>query len=316
MRDIIITVDPKTRKVKTNALVIGVAGENLQGNFIVDFVGDDFIDGACWLEFAIGKKKTYCELTREENTYYCPIKSGITQYAGTIETQVRITQTADESTPIFKSDKFLFSVLDSINATEELIDKYSNWFEEADAKIAEVDEALADLDEKVESGYFKGEDGEKGDSVESIEANGTSFDFTMTSGEKKSAPIDYVEATLADDSGESGGDDSLEALEGAVLNLASTTPEIGVINEAGIHTYVPEIELELQDGRLISLSGRDALPITAGDGIEFKKNANNTVSINAKKANYGAENAGKFLRVGADGAIVVETIASAEGVSV
>lgn len=74
--------------------------------------------------------------------------------------------------------------------------------------------------------------------------------------------------------------DRLEALEGATLHLASLPPEIGVIANDGIHYLVPEVELELQDGRLIYMKSRSALPITPGTGIQFKKNANNTVSIN------------------------------------
>lgn len=76
--------------------------------------------------------------------------------------------------------------------------------------------------------------------------------------------------------------DKIEMLEGATLNLASLPPEIGVITESGIHYFVPEVELELPDGRFVYLQSRNALPITAGEGVEFKKNPNNTVSINAK----------------------------------
>lgn len=76
--------------------------------------------------------------------------------------------------------------------------------------------------------------------------------------------------------------DKVEALEGATINLASLPPEIGVIADDGIHYLVPEVELELTDGRLVYMQSRNAIPITAGEGVEFKKNPNNTVSINAK----------------------------------
>ena len=106
--------------------------------------------------------------------------------------------------------------------------------------------------------------------------------------------------------------DKIEMLEGATLNLASLPPEIGVIAADGIHYLVPEVELELPDGRLVYMQSRNAIPITAGEGVEFKKNANNTVSINAKKTNYGVENAGKFLVVGNDGSIVAESMTIGE----
>ena len=106
--------------------------------------------------------------------------------------------------------------------------------------------------------------------------------------------------------------DKVEALEGATLNLASLPPEIGVIANDGIHYFVPEVELELPDGRLVYMQSRNAIPITAGDGVEFKKNPNNTVSINVKEKNYGVENVGKFLVVGDDGSIVAETMTIGE----
>ena len=119
--------------------------------------------------------------------------------------------------------------------------------------------------------------------VENIEVKGTIIVFTFTDGSKQEFELPYENAELADTT----EIDGLDNLQDAVLNLASTTPEIGVINEAGIHTYVPEIELELADGRLITLAGHNTLPIRAGVGVTFTKNSNNTISINALNSGGG-----------------------------
>lgn len=150
--------------------------------------------------------------------------------------------------------------------------------------------------------------------IDNIEVDGLTIIFTYTDGSKKEFELPYEQAELAEEI-EVGGD-KIEMLEGATLNLASLPPEIGVIADDGIHYLVPEVELELTDGRLVYMQSRNAIPITAGEGIEFKKNDNNTVSINAKGANYGAENAGKFLVVGEDGSIVTESMIIGESMMI
>ena len=145
-KNIIITVDAESTAVKLNTDILGVKGENLQGQFIVDFKGDGFVGGSCWLELKCGKEKGYIELARDGNTYKAPIKSGVTKFYGTIEAQVRITQTAvEEDTPIFKSDTFTLRVLDSINAVDEITDEYPDWIDTANAKLAEIEQAIAEV---------------------------------------------------------------------------------------------------------------------------------------------------------------------------
>ena len=146
VRNIIVTVDAESRQVRTNTNILGVVGENLQGYFIVDFKGNGFVDGSCFLELQIGKEKGYVALSRENNTYKAPIKSGITQTAGLIEAQVRITQTeVEDDTPIFKSDTFELRVLESINAVDEIADEYPDWIDQANAKLAELEQAIAEV---------------------------------------------------------------------------------------------------------------------------------------------------------------------------
>lgn len=145
-KNVIITVNTKSNAVRVSTETVGAVGENLQGNFIVDFDGADFINGVCWLEIESNGEKGYIELSPSGKTYYAPIKSGITKYKGTIKAQVRITQSeVDGETPIFKSDRFNLSTIKSINALDEIPDEYPEWIDLANAKLAEVDAALAQI---------------------------------------------------------------------------------------------------------------------------------------------------------------------------
>lgn len=144
MKDVIITVDAESRQVRTNTNILGFVGENLQGEFIVDFEGNGFVDGSCWLELQIDKQKGYVALTKENSTYKAPIKSAITQTAGMVVAQVRITSATDADAPTFKSDIFKLQVLESINALDELPDEYPEWIDIANAKLAEMEQAIAE----------------------------------------------------------------------------------------------------------------------------------------------------------------------------
>lgn len=155
-KNINITVNTASRKVRTDTEILGVKDENLQGYFVVDFEGKEFIEGAGWLETQIGESKGYIALTRENNTYKAPIKSAITQATGEVQLQVRITQGAvADATPIFKSDIFTLTVLDSISAVDEIPDKYPEWIDVANAKLAEIDKAISEVEEAKGKSFVK-----------------------------------------------------------------------------------------------------------------------------------------------------------------
>lgn len=155
-KNIIITVDARSNVVKVNTEIIGAIGENMQGLFIVEFCESEFISGSCWLEIESAGEKGYIELTQSGQTYVAPIKSGITKYRGTIEAQIRITQAAvGEEIPIFKSDKFNLNTLASINALEEIPDEYPQWINVANAKIAEINEAISEVEKMQGRSYVK-----------------------------------------------------------------------------------------------------------------------------------------------------------------
>ena len=155
-KNIIITIDAQSNAVKVNTETVGAVGENLQGQFIVDFCGTDYISGACWLEIQSDGEKGYIELSPSGKTYTAPIKSGITKYSGSIEAQVRITQAeVDGETPIFKSDTFNLNTLASINALDEIPDEYPEWIDVANAKLAELNKAISKIEEVKGKSFVK-----------------------------------------------------------------------------------------------------------------------------------------------------------------
>ena len=164
MMDIInIIINKKTRQVILPKSVIGNDGENLQEKLVFSF-NDQFVDGTARLELLKqGETASYVMLTKTNNTYELPIKSIITK-SGRLNMQLVITEgTNDEEIPIFKSNSFYVIVNSSINAEIEEEEEYPQWIDVANTKLNEIDEALDDLQDKLDSGYFKGEKGDKGD---------------------------------------------------------------------------------------------------------------------------------------------------------
>ena len=135
MKDIVIKIDRKTSQVFLNKKVLGISGENLQGNLIFEFI-DDFVDGLAWLELETGQTKGYLALIKEGNSYKLPILSSLLANKGNITMQLRITENEDANgIPIFKSNMFYLEVKEAINSIEEIKEQYPNWFDEVNKKI-------------------------------------------------------------------------------------------------------------------------------------------------------------------------------------
>ncbi len=162
MENINIKINKETRQVNLSKSVIGNDGENLQDKLIFEF--NEFVNGTARLELLKqGETASYIMLTKVDETYELPIRSVITK-AGKLNMQLVITEgTDDEEIPIFKSNQFYVIVNSSINAEIEEEEEYPQWIDVANTKLNEIDEALDDLQDKVDSGYFKGEKGDKGD---------------------------------------------------------------------------------------------------------------------------------------------------------
>jgi hypothetical protein len=146
VKDLIITICYSTRKVKFNRDFIGLNGENLQGNIIVDF--DDkteFVDGTAYFEVEQNGEKYFIEMTKDadNSTYSMPIKSSLLKYACTMKCQVVIKQEAGEDgTPTFKSMAFQLPCHEAINAIEEIPEQYPSWYEHINAQIGDISAVL------------------------------------------------------------------------------------------------------------------------------------------------------------------------------
>lgn len=123
MDNIIISVNSASRAVLVNTEKIALYGENLQGQFVVEFVGNA-IDGEARLDVFIvdANKKGYIPLTKKDDTYVGDIQSNITCNTGKIKMQVVVKQSATTSgsVPIFKSGIFEVLIEESINAEQPL----------------------------------------------------------------------------------------------------------------------------------------------------------------------------------------------------
>lgn len=147
MKNIFATINNNTRQVKLSRTILGVKGENLQGNIVVDFE-QEFVDGYCYLMYqAPNGDKGYITMEQDRNKriYTIPIKSCLLQEVGNVELQVKITEESVDGIPIFKSDKFIAQVKDSINAEEEMPDEYRDWFDEANELLASLKGASGEL---------------------------------------------------------------------------------------------------------------------------------------------------------------------------
>jgi hypothetical protein len=162
MNNINILIEKATREVHLSKSVIGNDGENLQENLVFSF--DEFVDGTARIELLkSNEEKSYIMLEKVDETYQLPIKSVLTK-SGRLNLQLVITQGSDdEEIPIFKSNKFYLVINSSINAEIEEEEEYPQWIDVANTKLNEIDEALEDLQEKVDNGYFKGDKGDTGD---------------------------------------------------------------------------------------------------------------------------------------------------------
>ena len=182
-----IIVKNESRDVFPEREVLGIAGENkfetLQFNL------DNFIDGEALLRVerkeTSGTAKYEIAVEKGDNRYTLEVLSSLLAYKGIIKLQLVIMQ---ENLEVFKSKYFNMKVLEAIEAGEEIPEQYPTWQQLASQKIIEINNKIAevtaleeDLEDKVQSGYFNGEDGQDGKSAYEVwldEGNfGTEEDF-------------------------------------------------------------------------------------------------------------------------------------------
>ena len=146
MKDIIVKINRNDSKAYLNDNELGVRGENLQGYLMLELT--EMINGVGILE--IEKEdgtKGYLVMEQYDKGYKLQIKSSLLADTGIIYMNLRITEDGSlETPPVFKSRKFFLRVLETIDATTEIPDEYPEWIDIANAKILEMDEALAQVD--------------------------------------------------------------------------------------------------------------------------------------------------------------------------
>lgn len=161
-----IKINNSTKKVimKKEDRFLGVKGENKYETLKFTFE-DNFLDGEGILEIQKpNSQKEYIILEKEEDCYLLEVKNSLLNFEGEIIMQIVVRMTDNR---VFKSVEFSMQVLKAIEATTEIPDEYEIWDSVLAAKILEIDNKIdevtdleEDLEDKVESGYFKGQDGE------------------------------------------------------------------------------------------------------------------------------------------------------------
>lgn len=139
MKYLIVTINANTRKPKLTKNFLGINGENLQGNIIVDFE-DEFIDGTCYLEVDDGNEKYLITMEKVESHYILPIKSSLLKTVGKLSCQIRISSSVNEDVSIFKSEVFEILVLEAINAAETIPEQYPTFVDEITARVENLED--------------------------------------------------------------------------------------------------------------------------------------------------------------------------------
>ena len=179
-QDILIKVNSSNGRVELPTARLGINGENLQGNIIVDFI-DEFVDGTAILEIKRNSEKYYLTMTKENSKYKLPILSSLLTEVCTINFQIRITVGTGNDIPVWKSNIFFLKVEEAINATTTIPEEYATWIDVANEKLNEIDNIDIDVN-KVENTatvsitkkdgttksvqVFDGDKGDKGDKGE------------------------------------------------------------------------------------------------------------------------------------------------------
>ena len=167
-----ITLTSSTRECITKGTFLGYEGENEVNKLVFEFT-DGFKDGLGVLNIQRGEEYGYVSLEKVEGAYEFPVKNSILSKIGDIRFQVVIT---GNDGSVIKYDPFTMTVKDAIDAESEMPEEYPSWVDMANAKLAEVDEAIRNTEvatknaedvannilEAKANGEFNGKDGEDG----------------------------------------------------------------------------------------------------------------------------------------------------------
>lgn len=157
-----VSLNKETRKCVPDNQFLGYEGENEVNKLIFTFE-DGFFDGSGLLNIRRGEQKGYISLQKVEDTYELEVKNSLLSQKGDVIFQLAITSIEGA---VIKFDPFVMTVKDSIDTDAELPEEYPDWITEANAKLAEIDEAIKEAEEVIadivtskENGEFDGKDG-------------------------------------------------------------------------------------------------------------------------------------------------------------
>ena len=222
-----IIVKNESRDVFLEREILGISGENkfetLQFNL------DKFIDGEALLRVERkednGTAKYEIAVEKGDNCYTLEVLSSLLAYKGTIKLQLVIMQ---ENLEVFKSKYFNMKVLEAIEAGEEIPEQYPTWQQLASQKIIEINNKLEevtaleeDLEDKVESGYFKGDKGDTGNPGQNGQDGKSAYQIWLDEG-NVGTEEDFLESLKGEKGtdGEDGKDSrGIVSIEKTVLGI-------------------------------------------------------------------------------------------------
>ena len=262
-----IRINNKTRGLKQYNEVLGLLGENKYET--LRFTFDEFIDGFATL--IVKKHDTqgnlqnyFINLTKEDESYTLEVQNSLLDVAEEITMQLIVE---NENRLIFKTLPFKMEVLEAMEAEQEIPEQYSTWSEllvqkflQVDNKLAEVTTLEEDLENKRDTGYWKGEKGDTGEPGQDG-TNGQDgytpqkgIDY-FTSEDIASLNIPAKTSQLQNDSG------FLTNLTNNLVNYTLKTNTGSLIDlEINQTTYVVTLKLKDVDGNIISTDTID-LPL-------------------------------------------------------
>ena len=137
-----VTLNTKTRSCIASTTFLGYEGENNANKLI--FIFDDlFVDGFAQINIKRENESGYVNLTKVEETYELEVKASLVSQIGDVTFQLQITKTDGT---IYKYDAFVMTVKDAIDTDTPMPEEYPSWIEEANVKLAEMDEAIKDAE--------------------------------------------------------------------------------------------------------------------------------------------------------------------------
>ena len=307
----LITINSKTSEVFFDNGVLGIDNENLTGNLIFRF-SDEFIDGTARLEIQIGDNKSYTMLSKEDESYTLPIKNFLTK-TGKVYMELVITSGTDPENPIvWKSNIFYLIVNKAINAEIEEDENYTQWIDEAEARLNVLDASITqannlDIDaSKIGNtatititkkdgteesiNIYDGQDGTNGnDGRDGADAkiNGVNT-LTLEAGDN--ITLEQEGSTLTISSTASGGTTDYANLEnkpsinGVTLNGNKTTSDLGInipdvsnfitkdVNNLTYYTKTSDLSSVATSGNYNDLSNKPTIPTVNNGTLTIQKN--------------------------------------------